>query len=129
MLDAWRRQHATGTAAHFRLSLHTSPTLLGEVMLIDRREPGFLEVGYWLDVSAMGNGYAAEAAQAMVSLAQACADVTALRFRCDLRNLASIRVAERLGATQEADRHDHEDDALLGHWVLPLRGTSPPDTT
>ena len=120
MLNYWCMMHASGAVARYRLSLHVRDTQLGSVMLIDRNQPHLLEVGFTLDVTATGQGYASEAVQAMAELARTRPGVSRLLFRCDLRNIASIKVAERAGATRHPTEQDLDGDAVLGHWLLDL---------
>lgn len=87
--------------------------LVGEVLLIDRVGPGRLELGYWLRASAVGQGYATESAQALVTLAFERLGVSSVRLVVDGDNLPSLKVAERLGA-----RHAF-DDPPLQVWVIP----------
>lgn len=60
-----------------------------------------LEVGYWLMPEAQGKGYATEAASRVIEHAYLERGVASLVSYIDARNLASIKVAQRLGATQE----------------------------
>ena len=68
------------------------------------------EVGYWLRQSATGQGYASEAVRLQARLAFAELDARRLELRCDSRNVASRRVAERLGFVFEGQlRNDSLD--------------------
>ena len=58
------------------------------------------ELGYWLGVPHWGNGYATEAARAARDWAFETVGVDRLISLVDLENARSLRVAERLGATQ-----------------------------
>ena len=59
------------------------------------------EVGYWLRLSAVGHGYATEATQTLVEFAISRLQARRIALRCDARNDASRRVAERAGFTLE----------------------------
>lgn len=87
--------------------------LIGEVLLIDRVGPGRLELGYWIRASAVGQGFATESAQAMVTLAFDRLRISEVRLVVDAGNGPSLKVAERLGA-----RHAF-DDPPLEVWVIP----------
>jgi len=84
---------------HFRFSLReqASGALVGETMLLRRGGPGALEAGYWLDERHCGKGYASESTAALIPLAFGPLAAERILVCCDERNLASVRVAERLG--------------------------------
>lgn len=92
---AMRDRFADGELLHF--AVWHQHALVGEVLLMDRAGPGAREVGYWLHVDHVGRGFAQEAVDAVVALA-ADLGVGALRFHCDVRNAASARIPQRLGA-------------------------------
>ncbi|MFT4512365.1 MAG: RimJ/RimL family protein N-acetyltransferase [Planctomycetota bacterium] len=84
---------------HYRFAIRKldSNTLIGETMLFGRGGPSTLEAGYWLDQQHCGKGYATEATQALLPLAFGTLSIGRVIMRCDQRNVASVRVAERLG--------------------------------
>lgn len=90
---------AFGQGKHYRFAIRElqSNALLGETMLFARGAPSTLEVGYWLDKQHCGKGYATEAAQPLLAMAFNTLSVGRVIMRCDQRNVASMRVAERLG--------------------------------
>ncbi len=59
------------------------------------------EVGYWLRTSAIGHGYATEAAALLVRTAFANLGANRVELRCDPNNERSRRVAERVGFVPE----------------------------
>ena len=63
-------------------------------------------VGYWLRASALGRGFATEAARLLVDLAFERLGARRVELRCDARNAASRRVAERVGFVLEGRRRD-----------------------
>ena len=87
---------------HFRFAIRelAGGALIGETMLIRRGAPGTIEAGYWLDERRCGHGFATEATAALLPLAFDTLGVTGVTLRCDERNTASVRVAERLGGRQ-----------------------------
>jgi RimJ/RimL family protein N-acetyltransferase len=117
-----RERFVLGEVLHF--SMWRGADLVGEVLLMDRVGPGARELGYWLHVDHVGRGYAREAVDAMVTLA-ASLGVGSLRFHCDVRNAASNRIPERLGA-RRGDRVSALDPsgepAQLQVWHLALPG-------
>lgn len=89
--------------------------LIGEVSLIWRSvDSRQAEVGYIFHPSAQGQGYATEAAAAMLELGFDGAGVHRVYARCDARNVASARVMERLGMHREA--HFRQHALVKGRW-------------
>ena len=90
------------------VELARSGTLIGEVSLIwrsvDARQG---EVGWIFDPQYQGQGYATEAANAILDLAFGPGDIHRVAARCDVRNEASWRLMERLGMRREAHFREH----------------------
>jgi ribosomal-protein-serine acetyltransferase len=59
------------------------------------------EVGYWIRSDRAGRGYATEAGEAVVDLGFADLGLYRLELRAGIENVASQRVAEKLGFRQE----------------------------
>ncbi len=93
------RRTAFAQGEHYRFAIREldSNTLAGETMLFGRGGPNTLEAGYWLDQQHCGKGYATEATQALLPLAFETLSIARIIMRCDQRNVASMRVAERIG--------------------------------
>jgi ribosomal-protein-serine acetyltransferase len=53
------------------------------------------EIGYWLRLTAIGHGYATESTRLLANFALSCLEARRVTLRCDARNDASGRVAER----------------------------------
>lgn len=70
------------------------------------------ELGYWLRTSDTGKGIIAEAAGAVLRLAFTEWGVQRIEAHCDTRNIAAIKVAERLGFQQEGILRRYELDAF-----------------
>jgi ribosomal-protein-serine acetyltransferase len=73
---------------------------------IDWGVPRF-EIGYWLRSSKVGQGYATEGVKALTQLAFASLGAARVEIRCDRKNLASIKVAERSGFVLEGVLHNN----------------------
>ena len=72
--------------------------VVGAFGLHARRGPGILEIGYWVRSDCTGRGYATAGAGALTTAAfEHFAGVDRVEIRCDPANLASARVAEKLG--------------------------------
>jgi RimJ/RimL family protein N-acetyltransferase len=78
-----------------------SGRIVGGSGLHPRGEPGTLEIGYWIDKDHVGRGFATEAAAALVRAAFELFAIGRVDLRCDPRNAASARVAEKLGFVRE----------------------------
>jgi RimJ/RimL family protein N-acetyltransferase len=69
------------------------------------------ELSYWVLAHARGRGVATAAAQAMLDVARGRRDIRSVVLDIEVDNIASIHVAERVGATRreptrvERDRH------------------------
>ena len=86
--------------------------LVGSVDLhsFDYKVPS-CEVGYWLRSDRTGQGYAQEFVLAAIEIAQRVLGVKRIEARCDLRNVRSWRLVERLGFTFEGVARDDDRDA------------------
>ena len=68
---------------------------------MDWAVPSF-EIGYWLRVSAWGQGYVTEAVQMLCRFAFETLGANRVEIRCDAKNTRSAAVPKRLGFVQEA---------------------------
>lgn len=73
------------------------------------------EIGWTINPSSQGRGYATEAARALAGAAFSDMPVHRITAVIDERNEASVKVARRLGMRQEARRVDCQ--WLKGEWV------------
>ena len=88
---------------------------IGEVSLILRSsESRQAEIGYIFHPDAKRNGFATEAARAMIETGFRGAGMHRIYARCDARNESSWRVMERLGMRREAHFRDHA--LVKGRW-------------
>lgn len=105
---AWR--HMAALAGHWALKgfgvwaveEQSSSSFVGAVGLWEPEGWPELEVGYWLMKEAHGKGYATEAAAGARQHAYMKLGATTLVSYIDPANTPSRRVAERLGAQEEA---------------------------
>ncbi|MCW2680304.1 MAG: N-acetyltransferase [Frankiales bacterium] len=89
--------------------------VLGSITLFLRsieHEQG--EIGFVLERSAQGQGYAAEATAAVLDLAFPALDLHRVVGKADARNTASATLMQRLGMRQEA--HLRECERFKGEW-------------
>ena len=76
-------------------------------------EHGMVEIGYGINPSFWGRGYATEAAQALVEWLKNQPSVKYIKAETLLDNVASRRVLEKTGFSQISTRHDPEDGDLI----------------
>ena len=76
--------------------------ILGGCGLHGRLDAGALEIGYWVAAGHSGRGLATELAGALTRAAFAVHRVHRVEIHCDPANLASARVAAKLGYRHEA---------------------------
>ena len=85
---------------YFRISRRSDGRAVGGVGFKSRPDKGrAVEIGYGLEPSARGNGYAAEALIALIGFASEHA-VTLILADTDLDNIASQRTLEHAGFTR-----------------------------
>lgn len=72
------------------------------------------EIGYSLARTYQGEGYASEAIHRLLDYLFGELELHRVRAICDVNNLASIRLLERVGMRREA--HFIENFWLKGHW-------------
>lgn len=122
-LAACRTLEQDGTGARFVVEAREDRRFLGWCSVF-RWNPVHrsLGVGYCLDETAWGQGYATEAMQAVLHWAYATLDLNRVEADVDTRNTASARVLEKLGFVREG--HKREDCFVLGEvsdtWVYGL---------
>jgi len=82
---------------HWQVLERSSGLVIGGIGFLAPPTHGEVEMGYGMAPSHQGRGYATEAAQAVVELARADGDVTAVVAGTDHDNRASQRVLEKIG--------------------------------
>jgi RimJ/RimL family protein N-acetyltransferase len=89
--------------------------VIGDVVLMWRsREHATGEIGYVFHPDYGGQGFASEAVGALLDVAFGTYHFHRVTARIDARNLASLRLAERVGMRQEA--HLVENEWFKGAW-------------
>lgn len=73
------------------------------------------EIGFVFHPDHQGQGYAAEAARAILRLGFQSMQMHRIIGQCDARNLSSARLMERLGMLREA--HLIENEFVKGEWT------------
>ena len=107
------------TQAGERLVLAVTPRggqrVMGEVMLMWRsQEHQQAELGYAFHPDFHGQGFAYEAAAAMLGLGFREFNFHRIYARCDARNIGSYKLMQRLGMRREA--HFIQNELFKGEW-------------
>jgi RimJ/RimL family protein N-acetyltransferase len=98
------------------IELRERRRVIGEVLLKYDSEPDARgELGYAIASDVQGQGYASEAARAMLGLGFRSFGLHRVIARLDARNSASARLLTRLGMRQEA--HFVRDEFFKGEWT------------
>jgi RimJ/RimL family protein N-acetyltransferase len=92
----------------------TETMVIGSTGLHPRLGPGTVEIGYWIGREHQRQGYATEAAQALIHTAFSLTDVHRVEINCAAENHASRHVIEKLGLTFEGTLRNQTQDAF-GH--------------
>ena len=91
-----------GLGAFFAVVDSASGTVVGSIALhVLDRELANLEVGYWTAAPARGRGLTTRALMLLSAWALLEAGAERVQLRADVRNTASLRVAEKAGFTRE----------------------------
>jgi RimJ/RimL family protein N-acetyltransferase len=117
----WARTELTGEGQSLTLGTEVRQTgeLAGDVMLSwHSREHAGREIGYVLNPSLGGRGYATEAVTMMLGLGFEKLGLHRIIARIDERNESSVRLARRVGMRQEARLVENE--FFKGGWSTEL---------
>lgn len=120
---ACRQMAEDGTGARLAMDRASDGTFLGWCSLT-RWNPDYRSaaMGYCLNEAAWGQGFATEAARAVLQWAYATLDLNRVQSEADTRNVASARVLEKLGFVREGTLR--EDCIVNGEvsdsWVYGL---------
>ena len=98
---------AGGRSLVFAVERKAEGELIGAVGLTLQPACDRAELGYWLGHAHWGQGYATEAARAVVCLGFDRLDLNRIFAACFAGNLASERVMQKLGMTYEGTLRQH----------------------
>lgn len=106
-IEEFRDNFAAGREWLYGIFDHSTREVLGGTGLHPRIEPGGLEIGYWLRADQTGQGFATQAARALVRVGIVELGAEWIEIRCDPRNARSAAVPQRLGFrhTTTLERH------------------------
>jgi len=101
LIRLFRGQFDMGLDYAFGIFDPTEKTLIGSTGLHPRIGKNAREIGYWIDVGHIGNGYATEAVSALVKTGFAIEGLSRIEIRCAPENTRSQHVPEKLGFRME----------------------------
>ncbi|MDP6540309.1 MAG: GNAT family N-acetyltransferase [Planctomycetota bacterium] len=101
LIRGFRGRFDLGEDFVYGLFERSSEELVGGCGLHPRCGPGGLEMGYWVRVDRIGEGFATEAAAAMTRVAIELERVEFVEISCDPANERSAAVPRKLGFTSE----------------------------
>jgi RimJ/RimL family protein N-acetyltransferase len=96
-LEQFASEFDRGEQWLFAIWSRTGEALLGGAGLHPRIGEDGLEMGYWLQADATGQGFMTEAADALTRLALLQPGIVRVQIRCDPENVSSAAVPRRLG--------------------------------
>ena|SRR5271165_4095050 len=100
-------EHSGGTGLHLAIVLRESETLCGGVGLRIESDHRRAELGYWIGVPHWGNGYATEAAGAVVNYGFSMLGLRRIFASHFANNSASARVLRKIGMRREGCQRAH----------------------
>lgn len=112
-LGMFTDQFDTGEAWIYGIFDTDQTRVIGQVGLYARIGAGALELGYFVRTDAAGNGFATEAARALIEAAFSDTSVARIEIRCDADNEGSISIARRLSFTHRETIAEHDGGRLM----------------
>lgn len=95
------KEYKAGRELAWLIELKENRKVIGEIVLYDFLLELQADLGYRLNKNYWGRGYATEAGQAVISFAFDTIKLERIQIRCFKNNPASVRIAQKLGFTQE----------------------------
>ncbi|MCU1500920.1 MAG: N-acetyltransferase [Ilumatobacteraceae bacterium] len=121
LITGWDAQRRDG--GDLTLGVFAGDGVVGGTGLHRRVGPGGLEIGYWIHVDHVRNGYATEVSAGLTDLAFTIDGIDRVEIHHDAANVPSGRVPARLGYRRIADvAHPPEAPAETGvRWCWRIR--------
>lgn len=111
---AERRPGEAGGWVQLTVEERRTGRLVGDVgFAVVEGEPGVVKIGYTVDPACQGRGYATEAVRALVAYAFDRLEADVVRMHASADNVASIRVAEKIGMAYGRDATDDDGTRLV----------------
>jgi aminoglycoside 6'-N-acetyltransferase len=106
----------SGGWVQFTVETIDEESLVGDIGLRVDTDESVILVGYTVAPAAQGHGYATEAVGALVDYAFDTLDAEVVRAYADAGNVASVRVAEKVGLLV-VERYEEPDGDTVWHGV------------
>ena len=117
VLRRWLKEQDQGleTSVTLAIELKSEKRLIGTIRIdVKDERTRTADIGYSLSRRYWNNGYATEAAHALIDAAVRRLGIHRIWASCDTRNTGSYRVMEKLGMRREATFH--KDVLQKGEW-------------
>jgi ribosomal-protein-alanine N-acetyltransferase len=111
-IDRQLRRQADGEGLPLAIEHVASGAAVGFVVLLYRREPAVLGLGYWVIPEARGNGYARRSVALLVPWALRLGTVNRVEAIVEPDNVASVRTLEGAGFQREGLLRSYLDGKL-----------------
>jgi len=95
------KEYRAGRELTWLMELKDTHKVIGEIVLYDFRINKQADIGYRINKDFWGQGFAPEAGEAVLKASFELMDLVRLQIRCFTKNTGSVRVAQKLGFTQE----------------------------
>lgn len=97
MIENWTRSWESDTSVTF--GVFVDGEVAGGAGLYRRGKPRTLDIGYWIHVDHLRNGYATEVTEALTTAAFEVEGTEIVRVQTDEANVASAGIPAKLGFT------------------------------
>jgi RimJ/RimL family protein N-acetyltransferase len=115
-LRKWRSQFDAGRDFFYGIFSRDETRVIGGTGLHTRQGPGTFEIGYWIRVDSINQGFATEAAAALTRAALDTEGIRRVEIRCDVDNLGSAAIPRKLGFTLERIHKAQPVDKMI--WSM-----------
>jgi len=98
-----RKSYVTERITRFVIANAETDELVGAISIYVIDPNGIIELGYWLGKPYWGKGYMTGVLESLIDVLKTIPDIKAIRIRVDRNNIASIRVANKVGMKKIGD--------------------------
>lgn len=111
LLKAFREKFYSDEDYFFGIFNKTENELIGSTGLHTRSGEHTREIGYWINVAHIRQGYATETVNALLKVGFTIENLERIEIRCDPNNLISQKIPQAFGFTNIAIRLNDSTDA------------------
>ncbi len=109
-LRKYRGQFDLGLDYTFGIFNKDEKKLIGSTGLHTRLGDNAREIGYWINVNYLNQGYATETVKALIKVAFEIEQLSRIEIKCAPNNIASQRIPKKLGFIHEATLKNRTTD-------------------